>query len=163
MRPLPRPGDKFGILTDDVLDQVRVLMAKNPERKRIFRLLGVNGTTFNDWVRKGRALEPGDPHPYRQLAEILDTADLLFERACLDSIFESAQEQTEKIITEGNGTYIEKTITRPGDWKARAWLLEKRFPKKYGDRRHVEVEGTITLEAALTAIAHDKEPKKLSG
>jgi hypothetical protein len=36
---------------------------------------------------------------------------------------------------------IDAAGNQPKEWKALTWLLEKRFPKKYGDRKRVELTG----------------------
>lgn len=160
----PRRGDRWHVLTDETLSLVERLMESNPERKRIYTLLGVDKGTFFTWVTKGRALEVGDPSPYRKLAEIIERADVLFERACLDGIIEAAKGFTEDVVIHdslrGDST---RKVRRSGDWKALAWLLEKRFPKKYADRKNVQIEGKITLEAALSAIAHGEDPREIEG
>lgn len=161
--PGPRRGDRYGVLTEEVLETIAGLMEKNPERKRVYTLLGVDKSTFRRWYVKGRALEPGDPSPFRRLFEIIERADLLFERRCLDEIIEAARGVEETVEIDGPDGHTTKKTRRSGDWKAVAWLLEKRFPKKYGQKRKIELEGKITLEAALSAIAHGEDPKALEG
>jgi hypothetical protein len=77
---------------------------------------GVSGTAVHRWVKKGR----DGIEKYAQFAEDVDRAranDALRNQAIISA------------------AAVRKV---PGDWKAAAWNLERKFPKLYGRRAMME-------------------------
>ena len=66
--------------------------------------------------------------PYGEFCRALKRADLEAELACLRQIKEAAQN---------------------GDWRAAAWMLERRYPEKWGRRcaRRRESEEALTVQS----------------
>lgn len=78
--------------------------------------------------------------------------------------FRSRVRATESAIIQRNIDYIERAARgdedKPGDWRAAAWHLEKRFPKAYGSRAvEIELSGKmdVTLEQLVDGITKAKE------
>lgn len=62
-------------------------------------------------------------------------------------------EQYERAVQESLGWH-EVNIYRAAreDWRASAWLLERRLPEEYGRNREVDISGGITLESLLAQL-----------
>lgn len=54
-----------------------------------------------------------------------------------------------------------KIIGVKGDWKANAWIAERRFPKEFGQHQKVEHDiGENTIERIMKAAAAKREEEK---
>jgi transposase len=69
---------------------------------------GIAATTVYRWMKRG---EPD--RPFGEFCTALKRADAEAEIACLRTI---------------------KAAANAGDWKAAAWMLERRYPEKWGRR-----------------------------
>lgn len=96
-------------------------------------LCGITKATFIKWIR--RASEPGAPKIYRDLALAVERAQAESEARELEIIRIVSQGYRPKYDADG------KLIMagRNPNWQAAAWLLERRFPKKWGKKEHVEL------------------------
>lgn len=103
------------------------------------RAAGMNPCTFYRWksyAKEGR-------EPYASEWKVIEEADFLGERELLDRINQAGQR---------------------GDWKADAWLLEKRRPKRYGKQETVNqtfVDKTLQDLAKKTDEELDAEIEKM--
>jgi transposase len=88
----------------------------------------IHERTFYRWLEKGKA----GREPYAQFASDVEVAKRAWQRDC------------------------ETAISSSPDWRARAWMLERRRRKEYGNEVKVDVNTTpveeLTIER-LTAIA----------
>lgn len=94
---------------------------------------GISETTAYQWRARGRA---GDPF-YRKFAEDWDEA-----------VSRGAIELLENVRVAGDD----------GDWRAAAWLLERRHPSQYGKQ---VVEHAIAKEPAVDPDAIEAEIRAL--
>jgi hypothetical protein len=99
-------------------------------RSRAAALAGVSASTLAAWERAG--LE-GDTR-YTDLADRLAEADVKAENAML--------------------TVIRDAAVQDGDWKAAAWVLERRFPQAWGPPKPVQDD--------LTKLSDDEIARRLS-
>lgn len=93
---------------------------------------GITYETFNEWMKAGNAATA--PDDFSDFSEAVTLAN--------------AQAQ----VTFA--THI-KTAATAGDWRAAAWMLERRFPKAYGQRVGAIDEKSLddAIEAELARIA----------
>lgn len=95
----------------------------------ICRAVGIHEATFYRWVKTPRgALE-------RELSESLKKAEADYKNALLGIIAKSAQER---------------------DWKAAAWLLERKYPDEYA-RPEAQLARQAAREAAQEAVGNVKD------
>lgn len=71
------------------------------------------------------------------IGEMVDDARARWEAGCITRIMGAAED------IQGEGGRVQR-----GDWKALAWLLTKRNPKKYGERSKVDLAGSLQLKAS---------------
>lgn len=93
---------------------------------------GISYETFNEWMKAGRAA--ATPDPFSEFSEAVEVANA------------SAQVQFVLNI---------KRAANAGDWRAAAWMLERRFPKAYGQRVGAIDEKSLddAIEAELARLA----------
>jgi hypothetical protein len=78
---------------------------------------GIRRSTYYDWVRRGtRALEA------EEMGESIPRKERLFAEFALE---------VQKAQAEWEAGQL-KAIAKADDWTAHAWLLERRFPDRYG-------------------------------
>jgi hypothetical protein len=113
---------------------------------------GVHPNTIRNWVRRGLAVDADEP--FRSFAERFAKAEVKVEAGLVAIVaeasrnFESVRRQ-KKHRTRGGlmlglvdpseiepaeeTETLEERIERRGDWRAAAFLLERRFPKRWGE------------------------------
>jgi len=93
------------------------------------RYAGISHTTFYRWLEKGEKSRSGKFRDFvRQIEEALAISE-------------------QKMVLE---------INKAEDWRAKAWLLERRFPERWGRRDFVQMEhkGEVNLK---NEIIYDEE------
>ncbi len=78
---------------------------------------GIGEETFYTWLARGKDEPEGI---YRE-----------FREAVLTASGEAEQEKLERLQREA--------LAEDGDWKAAAWWLERRFPKRWGRQQRLEI------------------------
>jgi len=120
---------------------------------------GVHRDTLYEWLRKGAAAPEGNC--YRNFSDMLTRAMAESECIAVEAIRQAGEEhdvtrtrtitkplfQDGQPVTDddGNQLYITETIeesTVESDWRALAWLLERRFPRRWGRRNYLEASVT---------------------
>ena len=130
------------------------------------RTVGIHHSTFYRWKKEGERLGRGR---YYSFAQAADRGMAEWERRQVARITRAAAPTTEleewdetwrskKDGVEGSKT-VRKKKRKRGDWGAAAWLLERRFPERYGRRQHVDVEGKLSLVDVLTDLRDEKEAR----
>lgn len=113
--------------------------------------------THHDWMARGRAVleatDDGDPD---QVADEVDRRFAVYARAVTQARDAWELTQVREIERAGDGIPYVKTrqqLTKDGevvtleergvehDWRARAWLLERRNPKRWGKVTRTELSG----------------------
>ena len=118
---MPRPTKLNAKRADQICDY----LAQGHTREVAAQACGIVSTTLYRWMKRGERQPDG---PYGEFCRALKRADLEAELACLRQIKEAAQN---------------------GDWRAAAWMLERRYPEKWGRRRarRSEGEGELTVRS----------------
>ena len=118
---MPRPTKLNAKRAQQICDYV----AQGHTREVAAQACGIVSTTLYRWMKRGERQPDG---PYGEFCRALKRADLKAELACLRQIKEAAQN---------------------GDWRAAAWMLERRYPEKWGRRRarRDESESELTVRS----------------
>ena len=118
---MPRPTKLNAKRAQQICDYV----AQGHTREVAAQACGIVSTTLYRWMKRGERQPDG---PCGEFCRALKRADLEAELACLRQIKEAAQH---------------------GDWRAAAWMLERRYPEKWGRRRarRDESEGELTVRS----------------
>lgn len=97
------------VCTKEMIEEAKRLKANGLLDKDIAAIVGVNVSTFSKWIN----------HPktdnQRQLGEAIKSAEGQWRASLEQVIIRAAKEQ---------------------DWKAAAWLLERKDPEHYGSPAH---------------------------
>ena len=119
------------------------------------RLAGVSEATLYNWLERGRRETKGQ---FREFYEAVQTADAEAEVEAVLRIRQAAiggQLVSQKTTTRTNRdgetvTRTEETYTRP-EWQAAAWLLERKYPGRWGRRDRLEIEHVLRERAERLA------------
>jgi radical SAM superfamily enzyme YgiQ (UPF0313 family) len=128
---MPRPTS----FTEDVAASIVASVRAGNFKETASVASGICPRTLRNWIRRGTDGE----EPFAEFVERMNEAEAQSE---VDDI---------KVIVEAGKL----------DWKARAWRLERKAPKKWGFRVRVEVRDEIQamltkLEAGLTPAEFEK-------
>lgn len=103
------------------IEKVRQCAAKNATKAAMAKAIGVSRTTIYSWYNRGvkaieESIEKNEPIPekdqgYAEVARALNNSQGQVESDYITLVEEKA---------------------RDGEWRAAAWLLERRFPDTYG-------------------------------
>lgn len=107
---------------------------------------GISRFTLRNWIIRGLAEDAIEP--YLSFARDYMLADIEVEQAALLKIQEAGDPYTEEWIknkkkirvtrpkeisgTDSDDEVSNEKVVRRGDWRAVAWFMEKRWPKRYG-------------------------------
>lgn len=118
---------------------------------------GMSVSAISVWRKKGRGeIDCPDPTPYIEFVEALDRA-----------ISDNVDGNLSIVNSAANGGYVTKRVTveekdgkttvtetvKPPEWRAAAWILERRYPKEFA--QHQEVKQTAKIEQKTTEINVD--------
>jgi hypothetical protein len=122
-----RPTD----LTPELQDRICNFLRAGAYVETAAQACGVNKTTLYLWLKRG-AKEPGTPFEAfsNAVQEAMAYAELRDIRT-IDSVAIGAPAELDK-----EGRQIRPAI--PADWKAAAWRLERKFPKRWGRKQQIQ-------------------------
>lgn len=116
-------------------------------RDQAASLAGVSRPTFNRWLREGRRESetevPYETARYRELYEDVCAAESEWEQEILDRIQRTGM----------------NTVS-PHAWTANAWLLERKYPHRYGRTDRLQVETDRPL--IEINVVNDPQARELS-
>jgi hypothetical protein len=107
-RPVGRPRGPTK-LTLELMERTFELVQSGMNLDGVAYSVGINPTTFYRWMREGRVATEG---PYYEFFAVVKKGLAHFEGFCLDNV-----------------------STGRRDWRRWAWLLERKFPERWGRRR----------------------------
>ncbi len=126
---MARPTKLNDITERKILDAT----GKGLPRDTVAKLAGIEPSTLYLWLRKGRA---GDPE-YSEFSASVKRAE--------------AQGEAELVATI--------RAASSDSWQAAAWLLERRRPERWGQRRHAEARGPRAGEESrpFTSLSREQQ------
>lgn len=105
------------------------------------RAVGISTSTYSRWKKKGKQ----GIEPYKTFLERTDEAEAKGEMACLEVIYNNAIEN--------------------GNWLSSAWILERKYPNRYGKRERVDLQTDndfkLEISTARSPYQMGAEEKKL--
>jgi transposase-like protein len=119
------------ILTDELQQKLCSLLSIGTSIEDACTECGISDSTFHKW--KQRALEKKE-RKYLQFLQAVDKAKVQSKLKCLITM--------DKQANGANAVYKDGKLVKPAieaDWRAAAWLLERRFPQEFGKRDQVKV------------------------
>lgn len=102
-------------LTPEITSQICDLIEKGLPYNLLCGAVGINYSTFADWITKGEAGKNG----YTEFSEAVNKSKATYALKCLKRVDDYAD----------NGSIFCAT-----------WLLEKRFPKEFGKRENLDIK-----------------------
>ncbi len=139
----PETNDKT-ILTDELIEKISQAITIGLYLEQAALFCGVGVSTLHDWLKKGRE----NPLDYAQCVKLLEAVDkaLIVCEARDLSVIDGAAHPKQK-------TKVEQEQSVHMDWRAAAWKLERRFPKRWGKKEAVEVsnpDGSLKPTVIIT-------------
>jgi len=117
-------------------------------------LVDVPNATANEWRQRGEGRDPERPCTplYAAYAAALQKAEAQFEARRLLRINQVAEGGVvihEKTTTYPDGRVVREVQRTAPQWQPSAWLLERRWPERYG--RRLAVQADLSVEARRIA------------
>ena len=132
-----RPSKLTPKIQEMILDCIRMGLTYS----KAAELVGITRHTLLNWRKWGQAEKSGI---YFNFFNALQKAEAEGEIQCLQKIQEAARGGQEiidsKELYQGKKLIkqITKTVKSVPDWRAAAWILERRYPERYGRRRNLD-------------------------
>lgn len=111
-----RPPGRPSKLTQKVAARIEELLVAGCSMREVATVVGLDYSTVKKWLQRGREAKSGEYFAF-------------FTRVT------RARERCTASLTE----FIQKAA--PEDWRAAAWMLERRAPKRWTKTQSVEVSG----------------------
>lgn len=102
-------------LSPEVIKNAGTLAANGMTDRGIYNYLGISHETFYRWLKLGEEKKTGPAHEF---SETIKKGRAHLEGDCLKDIIQAG---------------------KSGEWQARAWILERRWPEDYGKRDKLDV------------------------
>ena len=125
-------------LTPQVQAAIVASIANGATRQAAADLAGIGAATVREWIARGEGRDPDRPATpeLEDFAAEVRRAEASLEIRCVETILES------------------------DNWRAAAWLLERRFPDRWGPSARHEVRAEVVTRNEPAALPFD--PKLLS-
>jgi hypothetical protein len=147
--PRPGPGRPLKLLADDIRDQLLEAIAYGATFTAAAEYAGIGERTYYRWARRAQEAEetlgeagelPDTEQPFWQFWQELKRAHARGQFANVRRIDRVAEggyvvkTRTRRMRDPGSGDLMEETETdlAPPDWRASAWILERRHPDGFG-------------------------------
>lgn len=103
-------------------ENILAAISKGATMETAARITGISTVTLDRWLLRGR--QPDAPKIYRDFVRDFEKAVATWELSLIKSI---------------------ETAASDGTWTAAAWLLERRFPDRWGKRERLDVRQTTVV------------------
>ena len=117
-----RPSD----LTPTLRDKFCALVEEGHWLRTAAAACNIDESTVYSWIRRGKAGE----NPYAEFYDQLEQANAKVEQEALGKVRAAGKKQ----------------------WKAAAWILERRFPERYGQTVRIEAKVRSELRDAMLKL-----------
>lgn len=123
-------------LTDEVMNQICLIARSGAFVETSAAYVGVSGKTLREWIKRGRMeihrRESGVPHPPERSGE-----EIANDEMCAELVMRMDQALSE---CEVSALAMVGKAAQLGDWRAAAYLLERRWPDRWG-KKQIEISG----------------------
>ena len=132
-------------ITQEDIDTICLHLAKGNYRETAYALVGRQKQVVRSWCRRGvRERAAGVDSLCARFVSAMEEAEAHAEEDLVGKIREAGTEDFEK----SNG---EKGITMERfDWKASAWILERRGQKNWGVKKQIQITLSDAVDRLLT-------------
>ena len=118
---------------------------------------GMSPTTYNAWLKKGREQKRGR---FVEFVRDIDEALAKFQRIHAQRVIDAATKgsTTTRVSVKQlpDGSILRETVeTNQADWRAAAWLLERRFPEW---NQKLQTEQNVNVNAPVTKVVFETVP-----
>lgn len=123
----PATGGRKSKLTPELIAQVETALKAHNTVEATCEMLAISKETFYKWIREGEAARSG-------------------MKADFSDAVKRAQGMSQVVLVNA--------ISKDPSWQAKAWLLERMYPKRYGRRQliaHAGADGETDLPAGNAA------------
>jgi hypothetical protein len=121
-------------LTEDIIAKVCDHLRKHGFRETAIAIAGVSKVTVRNWIRQGaRDVREGRESIFADFVNRMDQAEIEAESELIGGIQKAGLEPFLKSSGESGDTFKEP------DWKALAWIAERRGAKRWGIKKHLTV------------------------
>lgn len=130
------PALKFN---EGIRKAILIAIERGNSQKNAAALVGLREQTLSRWLKQGREAKSG---AYHDFVDAVAEAKVRGQQALIEHIRDTAtaglshEETREEVSDNGNKTTV--ITKRVVDWRAAAWLLERRDPQHWGAAAKVE-------------------------
>ena len=134
------------ILTDELIERLSDALLLGLYMEQAAHLCGIGESTFHEWVKKGKE----NAAEFPQCAKLAESVRVAISKC----------ESRDLRQLEINSTGKFRKGETFGDWRAAAWRLERRFPKRWGKKIEVtENDGDKKPQVILILPKNNRERK----
>lgn len=131
------------ILTSELQKRICENLMLGLSQQDAVTLAGVSESAFYEWLQRGRNEAERLRRSARAKPRAREAVFVEFAEAVKKAVAQSKRVLLGRIVDAGKTT-----------WQADAWLLERRYPREFGQRVIVAQEVQRELEAALDVIGN---------
>jgi hypothetical protein len=153
-------------LSEDIIVKVCSHLRKHGFRETAIAMAGVSKFTVRNWIRHGaRDVREGKESIFADFVNRMDEAEQIAESELIEGIAErglNAFVRSKTSRTDDNGNSLSSESLEPPDWKALAWIAERRGAKRWGIKKHLTVAIDKDREKLLHAAERTLDPDAYS-
>lgn len=168
------------LLTQEMADRIVDCVSRGLFDSQTALACGISPNTLRSWVARG--IESGAQEPYLSFAERYVGACIEIEGKCVNRILTASadrargqwskkkvrqvfenqgREDDGKLSPTGADEETIGEVTVVGDWRAAAWYLERRWPKRWGSTRQPDGGPKEALELPETFVNRQSRARAL--
>lgn len=156
------PGQPAIELTEEMITKACSHLRKHAFRETAIACLGVSKFVVRNWIRQGARDQRNDVQSvHREFVDRMDEAERLAESELIGGIAERGlnefvRSQSTRVDDKGNA--VDSKTLDPPDWKALAWIAERRGAKRWGIKKHLTVAIDKDREKLLSVAEKTLDP-----
>ena len=118
---------------------------------------GISPTTYQTWLRNGREQKKGQFVEFvRDIDEALAKFQQIHAQRVIDAATKGVTTLRHSVKQYADGSIVDETVeTNQTDWRAAAWLLERRFPEW---NQKLQTEQNVTVNQPVTKVVFEVVP-----